>query len=184
MGYYIQTPETSFAIRTDDLPRFFDLVSNLMSDENVEENGHGGSYADGGKTQSWYSWVSTDAVRRAVADRDIVRVFEEWGYELELVSPFGSELDFLNEANGETIFRLDIRNGDAKIGDEETFFAAIAPVVVDGSYLDVRGEDGAEWRWMWKNGKFYSQDVESKTINFGEPNEIVFQDSNKTKENA
>jgi len=174
MGYYIQTPETSFAIRTDNLPRFFDLVSNLMSDENVEENGHGGSYADGGKTQSWYSWVNTDAVRRAVADRDIVAVFEHWGYEL----------DFINEANGETIFRLDIRNGDAKIGDEETFFAAIAPVVVDGSYLDVRGEDDAEWRWMWENGKFYSQNVESKTINFGEPNEIVFQNANKTKENA
>lgn len=174
MGYYIQTPQTSFAIRTDNLPRFFDLVSNLMSDENVEENGHGGSYANGGKTQSWYSWVNTDVVRRAVADRDIVAVFGEWGYEL----------DFINEENGESIYRLDIRGGDAKIGDEETFFAAIAPVVVNGSYLDVRGEDGAEWRWMWKNGNFYSQDVESKTINYGEPNQIVFQDANKTKENA
>jgi hypothetical protein len=174
MGYYIQTPWTHFAIRTDNLPRFFDLVSNLMSDENVEENGHGGSYANGGKTQSWYSWVSTESVRLAVADRDIVAVFEHWGYEL----------DFISEVDGVTTYRLDIRGGDAKIGDEETFFAAIAPVVVDGSYLDVRGEDGAEWRWMWENGKFYSQDVESKTINYGEPNQIVFQDANKTKENA
>jgi hypothetical protein len=174
MGYYIQTPHTSFAIRTADLSRFFDLVSNLMSDENVEENGHGGSYANGGKTQSWYSWVSTENVRKAVADRDIVRIFEEWGYELV----------FINEENGESIYRLDIRGGDAKIGDEETFFAAIAPVVTNGSFLDVRGEDGAEWRWMWENGKFYSQDVFSKTIHFGEPNEIVFQDANKTKENA
>lgn len=174
MGYYIQTPWTHFAIRTADHSRFFDLVSNLMSDENVEENGHGGSYANGGKTQSWYSWVSTDAVRRAVLDRDIVAVFQEWGYEL----------DFISEGDGVTTYRLDIRGGDAKIGDEETFFAAIAPVVVDGSFLDVVGEDGAEWRWMWENGKFYSQDVESKTISFGEPNEIVFQDANKTKENA
>jgi len=174
MGYYISTPSTHFAIRTDNLPRFFDLVSNLMSDENVEENGHGGSYSNGGKTTSWYSWVNTDRVRDAVAARDIVRIFEEWGYELIE----------LNELNGITYYRLDIRNGDAKIGDEETFFAAIAPVVVDGSFLDVRGEDGAEWRWMWENGKFYSQDVESKTINFGEPNEIAFQDANKTKENV
>ena len=175
MGYYIQTPWTHFAIRTADLPRFFDLVSNLMSDENVEENGHGGSYSpNGGKTDSWYSWVNTDVVRRAVSDRDIVAVFAEWGYEL----------DFINEDDGVTTYRLDIRDGDAKIGDEETFFAAIAPVVVDGSFLDVRGEDGAEWRWMWENGKFYSQDVESKTINFGEPNEIVFQNANKTKENV
>lgn len=173
MGYYIQTPWTHFAIRTDNLPRFFDLVSNLMSDENLEENGRGGSYANGCKTQSWYSWVSTENVRKAVADRDIVRIFEEWGYEL----------DHIGTTNDENIYRLDIRGGDAKIGDEETFFAAIAPVVVNGSYLDVRGEDGAEWRWVWENGKFYSQDVESKTINFGEPNEIVFQNANK-KENA
>lgn len=174
MGYYIQTPQTSFAIRTDNLPRFFDLVSNLMSDENVEENGNGGSYANGGKTQSWYSWVSTENVRKAVADRDIVRIFEEWGYEL----------DFINEENGESIYRLDIRGGEAKIGDEETFFAAIAPVVVHGCFVDVRGEDDAEWRWLWENGKFYSQDVFSKTVHYGEPNEIVFQDANKTKENA
>lgn len=174
MGYYIQTPQTSFSIRTSDLPRFFDLVSNLMSDENVDENGHGGSYANGGKTQSWYSWVSTENVRKAVTDRDIGRVFEEWGYEL----------DFISEENGITHYRLDIRGGDAKMGDEETFFAAIASVVVHGCFIDVRGEDGAEWRWLWENGKFYSQDVFSKTINFGEPNEIAFQDANKTKENV
>ena len=174
MGYYINTPSTSFAIRTADLPRFFDLVSNLMSDANIEENGRGGSYTKGGKTDSWYSWVSTERVRDAVAENDIVRVFEEWGYEL----------DILHEHNGVTHYRLDIRNGDAKIGDEETFFAAIAPVVVDGCFIDCRGEDGAEWRWLWENGKFYSQDVESKTINFGEPNEIAFQDANKKKENV
>lgn len=174
MGYYIQTPHTSFAIRTDDFSRFFDLVSNLMSDENVEENGHGGSYANGTKTESWYSWVNTKNVRDAVADRDIVRVFEEWGYEL----------DILAQVEGAWEYRLDIRGGEAKIGDEEKFFAAIAPVVVNGSYLDVRGEDGAEWRWMWENGKFYSQDVVSKTVHFGEPNEIVFQNANKTKENV
>lgn len=174
MGYYISTPSTDFAIRTDNLPRFFELVSNLMSDANVEENGHGGSYANGGKTQSWYSWVSTENVRKAVADRDIVRIFEEWGYEL----------DFINEENGESIYRLDIRGGDAKIGDEETFFAAIAPVVINGSFLDVRGEDGAEWRWVWENGKFYSQDVERKEIIFSDLREIAFQDANKTKENV
>ena len=174
MGYYISTPSTHFAIRTDNLPRFFDLVSNLMSDANVEENGHGGSYANGGKTNSWYSWVNTDRVRDAVAARDIVRVFEEWGYELIE----------LNELNGITYYRLDIRNGDAKIGDEETFFAAIAPIVEDGCFIDCHGEDGAEWRWSWQNGKFYSQDVERKEIIFSDLREIAFQDANKTKENA
>ena len=169
MGYYIQTPQTSFAIRADYLPLFFKLVDNLMSDKNIEENGHGGSYENGGKTRSWYSWVNTEEVRKAVADRDIFRVFAEWGYDLELV----------NETNGVNNYYLDIRNGDAKIGDEETFFAAIAPAVEPGSFIDVRGEDGTEWRWMWENDKFYSQDIIRKEIVFGEPNEIAFQDANK-----
>ena len=168
MGYYISTPQTSFAIRTHDLPRFFDLVGNMMSDANIEENGNGGSYNGTTQTSYWYSWVNTENVRKAVADRDIVRIFEEWGYEL----------DFMHEHEGMCHYRLDIRNGDAKIGDEEKFFAAIAPVIRDGSFIDVHGEDGSEWRWMWEDGKFFSQDVVRKEIHFGEPNEIFFQDAN------
>lgn len=164
MGYYIKTNYTHFAIRKTDLPRFFDLVSDLMTDENIEKYGNGGSYSpNGGKTKSWFSWVSTEEVRKAVQDRDIIRVFAEWGYEL----------DETHEMNGIHFYRLDIRGGEAKIGDEEKFFAAIAPVVVDGCHLDVEGEDGAEWRWMWENGKFYSQDVASKNIIFAEPIEIT-----------
>jgi hypothetical protein len=173
MGYYISTPQTSFAIRTSDLPRFFDLVDNLMSDKNIEENGNGGSWSGGAKNNSWYSWVNTEEVRRAVLDRDIRAVFEAWGYDLELT----------NEEDGISHFYLDIRGGDAKIGDEEKFFAAIAPVVVHGCFIDVKGEDGGEWRWLWENGKFYSQDIIRKEIHFGEPNEIFFEDANKKVSN-
>jgi hypothetical protein len=165
MGYYIQIKQSSFAIHKDNLSRFFDLVGEMMSDNAVAANGNGGSYANGSKTRSWYAWVDTNAVRDAVADRDIVQVFEEWGYEL----------DEINEGDdGVRHYRLDIRDGEAKIGDEEKFFAAIAPVVEDGSLLDVSGEDGAEWRWMWENGKFFSQDILRKEIIFTEPNEITF----------
>jgi len=175
MGYYINIPQSSFAIRTSDLPRFFDLVGNLMSDKNIEENGKGGTRSGGKQTAYWYSWVKTEDVRKAVADRDIVRVFECWGYDLEIVNP---------DDNGITRYYLDIRGGDAKIGDEEKLFAAIAPVVEHGSFLDVRGEDGAEWRWLWENGKFYSQDVIRTEVHHDEPNEIYFEDANKQKENA
>ena len=174
MGYYIRTPQTSFAIANKNLPRFFELVSKLMGDENVEKHGTGGSFSGHGKTRSWYSWVNTDEVRKAVVNGDIHAVFEAWGYELVSTS-----------VNDDTSYYfLDIRGGDAKIGDEEKFFAAIAPVVEDGSFLDVVGEDGEQWRWMWENGKFYSQDIIRKEIHFGEPNEIFFQDANKNKESV
>lgn len=162
MGYYISTPNTHFSITTNNLPRFFDLVAELMQNETVDRLGNGGSYSDKGKTASWYSWVDTKRVREAVEDEDIERVFEEWGYELRFVS----------EHDGISYYRLDIRSGEAKIGDEEKFFAAIAPIVVEGSFIDCEGEDGAEWRWMWENGKFYSQDVIRKEVHYGEPREI------------
>ena len=164
MGYYISTPNTHFSVRTADLPKFFDLVTELMKDETVERLGNGGSYANKEKTASWYSWVDTQRVRDAIEAKDIERVFEEWGYELR----------FVHEHDEVSYYRLDIRDGNAKIGDEEKFFAAIAPVVVDGSYLDCEGEDGDEWRWMWENGKFFSQNVERKDVVYGEPIEISY----------
>jgi hypothetical protein len=162
MGYYISTPNSIFSIRNADLPKFFRLVDDLMSDQSVDKNGSGGSYSGGKKNISWFSWVNTDLVRLRISERDIVGVFEQWGYELRNMSTHDDI----------TTYDLDIRNGNAKIGDEEKFFAAIAPVVDDGSFIDVRGEDGIEWRWMWENGKFYSQDVIEKQIIFGNPVEI------------
>jgi hypothetical protein len=164
MGYYISTPNTHFSVRTADLPKFFDLVTELMKDETVDRLGNGGSYANKEKTASWYSWVDTKRVREAVEAKDIERVFEEWGYELR----------FLHDHDGISYYRLDIRSGEAKIGDEEKFFAAIAPIVVEGSFIDCKGEDGEEWRWMWENGKFFSQNVERKDVIYGEPIEISY----------
>ena len=46
--------------------------------------------------------------------------------------------------------------------------------MVDGSYLDCEGEDDEEWRWMWENGKFFSQNVERKDVIYGEPIEISY----------
>lgn len=176
MGYYINITQSSFRIRTADLPKIWDLLTDLMSDERLRANAHGGSWDGGGRGRSewWYSWVNTENARRAIADRDLPRFFEEFGYELSVTHTSGGERDLNNPTADTEIthYFLDIRNGEAKIGDEEKLFAAIAPVVMDGSFIDVRGEDDSEWRWMWENGKFYSQDVISKEIVHGEPREI------------
>ena len=36
--------------------------------------------------------------------------------------------------------------------DEDTMFQAIAPYVKDGSYIEMGGEDGDLWRWIFKDG--------------------------------
>lgn len=176
MGYYIRITQSSFRIRTADLPKIWDHLANLMSDSCLRANAHGGSWgtANQGRTDWWYSWVNTENARKAIADRDLPRFFEEFRYELSVTHEDDGTRD-LNDPSRSTAvthFHLDIRDGEAKIGDEEKLFAAIAPVVMDGSFLDVRGEDDSEWRWVWENGKFYSQDVIRKEIFHGEPREI------------
>lgn len=76
MGYYISTPNTHFSVRTADLPKFFDLVTELMKDETVERLGNGGVGANKEKTASWYSWVDRKRVRDAIETKDIEGVFE------------------------------------------------------------------------------------------------------------
>ncbi|MDR0287809.1 MAG: DUF4262 domain-containing protein [Clostridiales bacterium] len=40
-----------------------------------------------------------------------------------------------------------------KLGDEFDMFQKIASYVDEGSFLEYMGEDGAKWRWIFKNGK-------------------------------
>lgn len=40
-----------------------------------------------------------------------------------------------------------------KLGDDYNLFCAVAPFVEDGSYIEMSGEDGCLWRWVFENGK-------------------------------
>ena len=40
-----------------------------------------------------------------------------------------------------------------KSGDDLVLFNAIAPFVQDGSYIEMLGEDGDRWRWIFQDNK-------------------------------
>ena len=164
MGYYISISNGQICIDRNNLPRFFSLVNLLMDDKNIEENGNGGSFSDGKKQKSWYSWINTDKVREAAKNYDLIGVFAEWGYRITHTSTM-NELDF---------YDVEIEQGDTKIGDEEVFFSAIAPAIADGSQIDVKGEDDARWRWYWEDGKFFTQDADDVRIIYGTAHEVKF----------
>lgn len=44
------------------------------------------------------------------------------------------------------------RDGTKYRETEEVFWAAVAPVVVPGSYIEFHGEDGALWKWEFRDG--------------------------------
>lgn len=81
-----------------------------------------------------FRWVSNEIILEA---ENLKEVLEEFGYEVSEKETALEIEDFLNE----------------KEGDELTMFQAIAPVVEEGSYIEMYGEDGDTWRWVFENGK-------------------------------
>lgn len=57
------------------------------------------------------------------------------------------DFDWDNDGN---IVGISFR-GD-KLGEEFRVFQSIAPYVKEGSYLHMIGEDGDQWRWVFRNG--------------------------------
>ena len=42
-----------------------------------------------------------------------------------------------------------------KSGDEDILFRAIAPFVESGSFIEMRGEDGCQWRCLFHKGELH-----------------------------
>lgn len=164
MGYYISVMNSHFMIRQSNLPKFFELAAQMATDENIAKNGSGFTSRNGVTESRHYSWISTDLLREAIASNSIERVFEQFRYKIVLSHSVG-DMNF---------YKIAMDEGEGKIGDEEKLFAAIAEVVEDDSFIDVRGEDGARWRWSWENGKFFSQEEEDTVIHYGPATQIVF----------
>lgn len=80
-------------------------------------------------------WASTDIIQNA---RHLEEAFEEIRFEA-CFDDFNNinDLDFTGE----------------KLGDETEIFNSIAPFVEDNSYIEMYGEDGDRWRWVFKNGE-------------------------------
>lgn len=65
-------------------------------------------------------------------------VLDYWGFETTL------------DAEGSIV---DIQFVREKLGDELKMFRAIAPWVRDSSFIEMVGEDGAQWRWVFEGGQ-------------------------------
>ena len=138
MGYCIELTDSNFFIAAEDK----DAALNAMFDmwlPNKEAAMSGGSYGQGSDTK-WYSWMNLSA--EAFRNRSIPTLEEamtEWRYHPD------------TDGNGNIV---DLYFDGEKIGDEDQMFAAIAPFVRQGSYLDFRGEEGAVWRWEFNGQTF------------------------------
>lgn len=81
-----------------------------------------------------YSWVRDNYID----SNDVTDIFRCWRWDIDM------------DKHGNIV---DIRFDGEKLGDDEVFFKEIAPFVQDGSFIEMRGEDNAMWRWKFSNGK-------------------------------
>lgn len=136
MGYCMTQRDCNFFIgKQAQVANFKKMRQELI--KNAKQNG---SY-------SGYDWVDLDSIKRAKTIADILTAFR-WLPELDC------------EGN---IIRVSFEG--EKSGDEDTLFNILAPIVKNGSFIEMDGEDGAVWRWTFKNKKC---DMKDAKIFFGE----------------
>ena len=88
------------------------------------------------------AWVTPENIFKA---RHIEDIFNEFGWKVEFDSE-DEETDIIG-----------IYFTAEKIGDEDELFDAIAPYVEKDSYIQMSGEDGAMWRWVFDGKECHNQ---------------------------
>jgi len=139
MGYCMNMQDSSFHIPK---ASFSDALAAIKSVMNLSDKMHGESFERGAETSRWYSWVNTDAV---LASENLTEAMRVWRW-MPYVSDSG-DIDGIS-FSGE------------KSGQDEVFFGAIAPFVEKDSYICMRGEDGALWRWYFDGARCLEQNGE------------------------
>ena len=78
-----------------------------------------------------YSWVNWEG---SEFEGSFAEALYEWRWEATLDDEGNvTDLDFCGE----------------KYGDDDTLWETLAPFVQTGSYIEIQGEDGAIWRWVF-----------------------------------
>ena len=128
MGYCMSFREDDFFISLEDNERGFPLVKELLLKIREDRRRH-------------FAWVDDEELNNAQSLDDII-------------DAFGWDVDTDPEGNIISVYFLREKHFlREKLGDEEILFEVIAPYVKDGSYIEMNGEEGAIWRWVFKDGK-------------------------------
>jgi len=132
MGYYVNIEAVNWLLPI----AHEDAALQILKDLNKPANDHlkrGGRFSGGKETAKWYSWMPEDYDKTVTS---VSEVLEMLGFDTK-IDPEGTR----------------ILAYDSKTGQEDLFVNAIAEFVEPGSFIDWRGEDGAFWRWEFRDEK-------------------------------
>lgn len=114
---------------------FFIPFENKEAALQAIKNLEGGETITYGSGKPHFSWVDTEDFVNADTLKDALR---EWRWSVE------------EDGEGNI---YDIYFEGEKLGDDNILFEAIAPYVKSGSFIQMCGEDGTIWRWVFENSK-------------------------------
>ena len=119
MGYCMYQEDSDFFIKAKDKDGALAAIRALAGKETITDS-----------SGRHFSWVSQGFEKSPTFNT----IMGEWRWQVS------------EDTNGDVVA---ISFEGEKIGDEETLFKAIAPFVKKGSFIEMRGEDGLMWRWIF-----------------------------------
>lgn len=126
MGYCASQHDAKFGIKYEHHEAALEAIKGLI--------GSGKETSQDFRTgERSFSWVDSKDLMDA---RHIESAFDAWGWRVR----------FFEDPNPDIV---SIQFEAEKIGDEAILFEAIAPFVEPGSFIEMLGEDGDRWRWMF-----------------------------------
>jgi hypothetical protein len=137
MGYYMDMTDCKFHIPASKFGAALQAIKDIMFEN---DDMHGGAFAGGQMVERWYSWVNTDAVMMSDTLEQALAAWRWRGY---------------TDANGDIDY---LRFEGEKSGQDNALFRVLAPYVTEGSYVAMRGEDGALWRWYFDGNRCIEQE--------------------------
>lgn len=106
-----------------------------LKDAAYETDKMSGFSTIGGKQTKHFSWVDMNYVKCKILEDALPKC--RWDIYTDTETGDVSSIEF---------------NGEKFSGDEITILSAIAPFVESGSFIEMQGEEGERWRWIF-NGK-------------------------------
>jgi len=124
MGYCMQLRDSDFRIKKSNFAPALAAIKDLAGKETIHDS-----------SGTHFSWVDTN---RFLSAETLEDALEAWRWEVSL------------DKSGDIKYIYFIGE---KSGDDEMLFKAIAPFVESDCYIEMQGEDGAMWRWVFSDGK-------------------------------
>lgn len=137
MGYEIDVLVDNITIPSDKVQDCLAAINDLHEEHVVANQGGGGMWSGGKKQMSCYSWVRNPA---STGFDTLAEALRSWRWHTT------------EEVDGSVT--IDRFTGE-KLGDDEILFEAIAPYVRGNGSIEMRGEDGAVWRYLFRAGALY-----------------------------